>query len=390
MDKSVKIRTTLLVLLVVLTTMSVAPAVYTTETNAQETALSLLGDVIQLDLARYETKLESYIVKYADETTQEHITYTLNSQESDLKIYFKLKNNVLIYLAMSSNRGTPIFATEATTVADRTRNFLENYKDHTNDPELSEMIRIFNTVDISRNSTTTIGNIKLIVTITKEYIVFNWFSTFSGADYPGLSLGYIGNDMSFVDDRPEYEIGNTEVTITKEEAIATALKHMESYSLQVGITGEILEVNDLIIAENKISAKLLTWPRKNSILYPCWNVELGLDKLYPGNVYAISVYIWADNGEVFKTIPLGFGGPLPSNNNTTDQTTHIDNNPEIIPSNNNTTEQTTHIGDGSEISLNMILVMVSTAIIVLCAITIIAVRRGTNKFSSSPPFLVFF
>jgi hypothetical protein len=41
-------------------------------------------------------------------------------------------------------------------------------------------------------------------------------------------------------------------------------------------------------------------------LYPSWNVPLGFDKFYPGDVTGMIVSFWADTGEVYAMSPMVF------------------------------------------------------------------------------------
>jgi hypothetical protein len=40
-------------------------------------------------------------------------------------------------------------------------------------------------------------------------------------------------------------------------------------------------------------------------------VDLPLNDIYPGSVYFIEVFLWADTGEVISCTALGYGGNLP-------------------------------------------------------------------------------
>ena len=92
-----------------------------------------------------------------------------------------------------------------------------------------------------------------------------------------------------MDDRNRYVIGDTDVNVTAEEAMTIALREVETYSYKL-VNGR--EISGFEINEDRITTKLLTRP-DGSLLYPYWAVELGLERLYPGNIYAIRVNIWA-------------------------------------------------------------------------------------------------
>ena len=48
--------------------------------------------------------------------------------------------------------------------------------------------------------------------------------------------------------------------------------------------------------------------RENTALYPAWQVLLYLNQTYPGSVFGLQVYIWADSGEVLSCSNRAAGG----------------------------------------------------------------------------------
>jgi hypothetical protein len=93
------------------------------------------------------------------------------------------------------------------------------------------------------------------------------------------------------------------------DAVDIALEHLNNFSW----TANDEVVTDFEVVEEPRSIELITTMNKEPLtLYPCWKLELYLDKVYPGNVNRIYLSIWADNGEVNSCIPLGGGGdPIP-------------------------------------------------------------------------------
>jgi len=90
------------------------------------------------------------------------------------------------------------------------------------------------------------------------------------------------------------------------EAVETATKYVENFAYKLN---NGTEISGFKIKSSEV--ELLTRQKEPLTLYPYWAVELHLDHLYPGNVYAIFVGVWADNGEVFICQPLGYSGSLP-------------------------------------------------------------------------------
>jgi hypothetical protein len=168
--------------------------------------------------------------------------------------------------------------------------------------------------------TTTSGNIKLKILSQKidpETVdtIFRWIYTVNGAGYTAIGVTFRNGDFyALRDDRGIYKIGNTDVKITKEQAVDLALKYVQTYSY-TGITGsdekpEYIEISGFNITKENITAELNTYPRESSTLYPYWSVQLPLTENYPGNVWALLVSVWADSGETFLCQPLAVGGNL--------------------------------------------------------------------------------
>jgi hypothetical protein len=166
------------------------------------------------------------------------------------------------------------------------------------------------------------------------------------------------------------------VKISKDDAIAIALKQAENFSYTV-LMGEkpSVEITSFNIVKSNITAELGVQEREASTLYPCWQVWLPLDHSYPGDVFAITVFVWADSGAVMSCKEVGGGGgetnetpstsPLPQ---TT--TTPLSSNPPASP--------VTQTEGSTEPSLNMNLVVgVAIAIIaIIVAATVVFKKRS--------------
>jgi hypothetical protein len=80
-------------------------------------------------------------------------------------------------------------------------------------------------------------------------------------------------------------------------------------------------VKDFKVSRENITAKLATGPVDYE-LRPYWDIRMILDEIYPGNVHGITVYIWADTGEIIEYSNMAYGGIIdPDGTNPTDSTT---------------------------------------------------------------------
>jgi hypothetical protein len=169
------------------------------------------------------------------------------------------------------------------------------------------MKSILTTYGVEKNGTKTVDNVKLEVLSKANSTLFSWSLSFNGADFSSLDLKFHDGHLSeFRDDRSHYKIGGTDVNIDKQEAVTIALKTVDGLSWSV----DGKKVTDFEIVEKCIRAELLTRSRKPLELYPYWLVNLPLDDVYPGEVYAITVLIWADTSEILDCYTKGFGGDL--------------------------------------------------------------------------------
>jgi len=110
------------------------------------------------------------------------------------------------------------------------------------------------------------------------------------------------------DNRGVYTIGDTAVKVSKEQAIANAMKYIETYSYAMPDGSRISDFN---VTEDGVVAELHSAVRDSAVLYPAWRVRLPLDQTYPGSVDAFTVLVWADSGEAFTIGHEGPGGGLP-------------------------------------------------------------------------------
>ncbi|MDG6221868.1 MAG: hypothetical protein QCH99_01230 [Candidatus Bathyarchaeota archaeon] len=295
---------------------------YSTEATANEKAMAFLSEVSMIDQTKQNVTLHSYGVN-PFESAKEDISYTIESSENKWDALLQLKNGAISAYSLRIGEGSELLYTQlqSAEVLDDAKNFLQryyNFKKNTEltmDVDLEKMVNIIDTVNELTTTTKTVDNLRFQLICEEKYTNFNWITTINGADYSTVSLSFEESCFSFMDNRNRYAIGNTDVNLTTDEAVNIALKAVENYSYTVNGT----KISGFKIAENHITAKLLTRP-KDSMLQPYWAVELGLEELYPGNIYAIRVNLWAGTPEIIECFGLGFSGDLMPKNSTTDTT----------------------------------------------------------------------
>ena len=323
MSKSkIKLFTLLLVsaLLIALVNLSI---VYSAETDSKNVALDFVETVLPLDVDKYEISQSRYYSYLSmdpnvKDAINEEVTYLLTNEQSKLEITCKFQNNLLWSFRLNTKEGTVIYNQKYSNILDITNNFLARYGNFA-EKSSNEMINLLSKVDSSKNMTVKSENTELTVENLEipdliNVTSFCWANIYDGVEYTSLKIYFEnGNLHSMIDDRGLYTIGNTDVLLSKDEAVKIAMKRIESYSYTVTMGEDDsnlkrVEISDFAVNEDRTTADLYSAVKNSATLYPYWSVILNLNQTYPGSVYALIVGIWADSGEVFLCNTLGASG----------------------------------------------------------------------------------
>ena len=287
------------------------------QTNSGK-ALSFIKDVIQPDVTKYNISLVSDIVGHPlnqSSITQESIDYHLDANGNGPDVYCLFTNNVLTSAQLGisptyahSTLSSTLYTTLSTNLTDLTLATLEGYQTYTGE-NLQAMTNVLANVNVMQNFTKISGDIKLTVEITSPFTDISLKYTYNGTDYTGIDFAFKnGQFYTFMDNRNLWLIGNTNVNVNESQAINIAQLYIKNYSYTLDDGTAVKGFN-----VTSIQASPNFYPRDNSsTVYPYWSVQLDFGQLYPGNVYALSIGIWADSGQVFLAQPLGVGGSVPS------------------------------------------------------------------------------
>ena len=192
---------------------------------------------------------------------------------------------------------------------DAVKSFLEKYQTYSK-IDSTNLTSMLDNVDLTKNVTSIVGDTKLIITNNifggEEITYLKWANTVNGADYTLLQLGFLKNGSFevFMDERAVYTIVDTSVNVSREQAIEIALKNLSSYSY---LMPDQSIVSDFNVTEDKITAEL-SISRANYELRPYWDIRMPLNQTYPGSVQGITVFIWANTGEIISYGNIAFGG----------------------------------------------------------------------------------
>jgi hypothetical protein len=199
----------------------------------------------------------------------------------------------------------------ATTPRLMAKEFLINYKSYTGNSFYERLDSMLNLVDTTINSTLIEGDIQLEVAIEDfDYTTFRWIYTYKGIQAPVKSVALCYNNGSleyFVDNWDLYTIGSTDFNLSEEDAINKGLNSAKTFSWSIGFDDNTYVVKDFNVTQAMIwditfgNSPFVDTARDHNpfILYPMIDVWVSLDDFYPGNVYGIEVFYWADTAEIF-------------------------------------------------------------------------------------------
>ena len=266
------------------------------------------------------------------------------------------------------------------------QNFLTNYRTQSKNSLYDELNTLLSKADVTKNSSITVGNIKLYVTAIEKDTTFQWTYVANGIEAPDkcVVLRYSDGFLNyFIDDWDLYEIGSTSVNLTEKEAIDIAMDKAKNYSpdsTEIGTIGGIrFNVTNAKVIERFLAPAI--YAGADAVrsedpleLYPMYNVWVSLDKFYPGNVYGFNVYIWADTKEVYyihqriSTIEPPAGLMASATNST-------------YPSDNETVTPTTVLNANGSTSIFQIILLTCAAAILVMLPIYVSIKRKRSSFS---------
>ena len=298
------------------------PSTHAVETTTGEKVLTFLKDVLGLNLATYRMNIDSYVQNwYMEILPLESVKCVLESNESKLSMICEFVDGRLYSMSLYVLYGSPRMAQPAANVLEMAKGFISIYQTYAGASYCQEMKTILDMVKVNEDVAKVSGNIKFEAKYEKKFIEwerrtvdlagFRWTYTLNGVEAPSKCVALYfeqGFLKYFVDTWWIYKIGSTSINVDEKKAVEIAIKAAKNYSWKVYVGNETwMEVKEFNIAG--VSKATLTFCNNVTkegarggdplTLYPSWCVDLYLDKLYLGNVYGISVGIWADTEEVY-------------------------------------------------------------------------------------------
>jgi hypothetical protein len=311
MKKVIEILT---ILLLIILSMTMQPII--AEPSVEEKSLSILSNVFNIDLSRYQIihngTSNDYTSAFGQNGKQVVVDYTLISGENKLFANLVFVNGNLWFCNLDTVSGNPIYtqSTQNSTI-DKSKATISKYQAYSLQyniqqvPEISSMATILKSVYELKNVTIAEENIKLNM-ISKYDQYYNlskqtitWFFTENNYDVTkkAITLEFLnGNLVSISDTWNLFSIGSFNY-ISKEEALSLAWNAAQNCTLKfVSDNNTIFEIKPDLKNAN-IETYFSMEPRNPNVLYPFWQIRYYFSKAYYSD-YGIQVGIWGDTQKV--------------------------------------------------------------------------------------------
>jgi hypothetical protein len=286
----------------------------------EQKGLSIANDVIGIDLSKYNVTTEESPQSGNNSfrgAVQDNIVCNLKSDTSQLKIGYTFANGQLQMMQVLQNVGVLTMTNSAATktnttikAVDLARSFLNNYEVYSSNSLFGQLASTLDKIRLAPNITETFGNIVVQVTYyNNSHTNFRWYYICNGAIAPyskfvalELKDGFVAG---FIDNWDLYNVCNTNIKLSKEDAVNIALQTAKAYNWTTQLEPDSLKMSNLnesnvvwnsLVFDNSQNASII---RSNNALdlYPVWRVGISFGKWY-GPLYGVEVDVWADTGQV--------------------------------------------------------------------------------------------
>jgi len=263
--------------------------------------VNYLQNVTQIDTNQYTTSLLSNTLQFNTEfnAAEELLTYSLTNGPYTFNVDLRFRNNHFSRYQLDMGESSPVFTqSQSDDVVQAAKGVLERYQAYSGDAYLSQMVDLIDAVNTTGPTSVTQGNMTLQITVSGDNTEFMWMYTQNGIDYQakGVMMTFQNNILvTMTDGYFLFTVGNTELTISQEQAITMAKDYVQTLTWDFNGT----KYTGFSVLDNPVSVQMVPHPRGNSVvLIPYWYVVLGLGRVYPGAVNEVTVGIFADNGQI--------------------------------------------------------------------------------------------
>ena len=312
MDNRKKILLVVLPLIVVVILsliLVVVPLFDSAELTVEERALSIISDVIGIDLSRYNVELYNNNSEIYDGLFREYVDYALESNESELQVMITFGNHTFTHWDLtqinSSTLSPPVYvAPLPDNTLDVVKETLQRYHAYFESSIVEEALNVLDTVTELRTMNATVGDLKMRVTERDASMNIDWVRTINGLDFPtGLSINLANGVIDgFADQSRFFKIGSADVNISREDAISIAREEAKTYN---SVTLWRIGTFRFRVKEEPSTVRLQVGTG-NFTSYPYWDVWFAADPEVH-SVTGVKVYVRADTGEItYSSTTQGF------------------------------------------------------------------------------------
>jgi len=280
-------------------------------TPSTELAMTIIEEVIQIDISKYQATLAS--TSPTAETradlggiVEEEYIYNLVNIQSNFELRLRFRSGHFSQFVLTQLEGYPNYPPiytqqQSTDVLQATKDIIQRYKAVTNDTYLDEVYSLLSTTT-NTNEDQKFGNTKLRLSMYGSNARALIMYTENEVDFEAkcLSISFQNNTnkfivTSFTDDWFLYKVGNTQINVSRDQAILAAKESIRDFSWTVN--GQ--KISNFQIIDNQVSVVFYPKTRSEPLtLIPYWVVTLPLDQTYPEGTNSIVAGVWADTGEV--------------------------------------------------------------------------------------------
>jgi len=273
-----------------------------TWSSPADKVLSVLRDVVKLDMTKYKATMLSDTVEYRPDiggAVEEIVKYSLTSNESRVDIVLRFRNSHFSRFQLFIDEGSPQYSQiQPSDNVAATKTVLERYEAYTGGSYLEDMRTLISSVNGTGNNETTLDHTKLVFSTSGDSVRVILLYTENGVDFSPKSLSFVfenGNLIEILDGWYLFTVENTQVNISSAQAVAIARNAVTNFKW----IANSQEISNFTVLQQPVSVMFHPSPREGGLaLVPYWFVTLYLDKVYPGGVNRINVGVWADTGEV--------------------------------------------------------------------------------------------
>ena len=279
------------------------PAVYSQEFN-QEKALYFLKNVACLDMTKYEAKLDFYLENQGAGPADALGSYVLTSETSNLTVSFNFRNNNIVLCKIYPRTGntTVFFSQTPQNTKTSILDWLDRFENLSDATYLQPMRSMLSSVAELTSTTVVQGNLRLEIQSeangNAKAVLMKTVNGIKNSYSEFIIELRNGSFHRFIDWWDRYPVGSADVKVSNEQAINIGVARAAGFSYNMGYPGQSMVVSGLTVMPNVTLYPRLTMELRNGLLYPLWEMYVPLDHVYPGNVYAIHLMMWADTGEV--------------------------------------------------------------------------------------------